>query len=399
MASFGERLRHAWNAFRRPRIEDPRSFGRYGRTQIPHTYISSELSVLAAVKTRIAMDCADVRIRHVKKNAKGQVDEIVADGLHNCLNIEGNLDQSAQALRMDIFQTLLNKGVCAIVPVDTSLDPSKSDSYDIKTIRVGEVIEWFPEYVRVKLFNPEKGELDEIDLPKKLVGIVESPLYAILNAPNSTFQRLSRKLSLLDSADEAAAANKLDLIFQLPYVVRTDARKAQAKQRLSEITEQLTGSKYGIAYADATEKITQLNRPVENTLLTQIEYLTKRLHAELGVTEEVLAGTADETAMMNYRQRTIKPLVEAVVEELRRKFLTKTARGLGHDLATFSDPFALVPVSELAELADKLIRNQIVTANEFRPVLGLPPAPDPDADKLRNPNLPVEDTTPPVDVP
>lgn len=394
MASFGDRLRHAWNAFRRPRLEAARYRGSYGHTSMRRTYISTELSVLAAVKTRIAMDCADVRIRHVRNNEKGQVAEIVDDGLHRCLNVEGNLDQSAQALRLDIFQTLLNKGVCAIVPIDTTLDPAKSDSYDIMTMRVGEVLEWFPEHVRVKVFNPERNELDEIELPKRLVAIVESPLYAVLNAPNSTFQRLSHKLGLLDDADEAAAANKLDLIFQLPYAVRSDARRHQAKERLSEITEQLTGSKYGIAYADATEKITQLNRPVENTLLAQIEYLTKRLHAELGVTEEVLAGTADENAMMNYRQRTIKPLVEAVVEELRRKFLTRTARSRGHDLATFTDPFALVPVSELAELADKLIRNQIVTANEFRPVLGLPPAPDPDADKLRNPNLPVEDTTP-----
>ena len=397
MAPFGDRLRHAWNAFRKPEIRIDYSYGRYSRSPVNRTYINSELSVLAAVKTRIAMDAASVKIHHVKMNGKGQTDEIISDGLHSCLNVEANIDQSGQALRLDIFQTLLNKGVCAIVPVDTTLNPSVSASYEIKTMRVGEVIEWFPEYVRVKLFNQERGELDEVILPKKTVAIVESPLYPILNAPNSTFQRLSHKLALLDSADDAAAANKLDLIFQLPYTVRSEARKQQAKQRLSEITDQLTGSKYGIAYADATEKITQLNRPVENTLLSQIEYLTKRLHAELGVTEEVLAGTANESTMMNYRQRTIKPLVEAVVEELRRKFFTATARGLGHELTTFTEPFSLVPVSELAELGDKLIRNQVVTPNEFRSVLGLPPANDPDADKLRNPNLPVEDTAPTQD--
>lgn len=394
MASLGERLAHAWNAFRRPSTQ-PSLGGTYNYSPGRIGYATGpDKSTLASIRNRIAMDCAAVQIHHVKNDENGRYDSRIHDGLDVCLNVEANVDQAARMFRQDIFLSLLEKGTAAVVPVETSLDPSKSESYDIQDMRVGEIVEWYPRDVRVKLFNDQKGEAEEVVLPKKLCAIIESPLYTVMNAPNSTFQRLMRKLTLLDQADEAASANKLDIIIQLPYVIKSQARREEAERRRQEIEQQLTGAKYGVAYTDGTERITQLNRPAENTLLTQIEYLTKRLYTELGLTEEVLNGTASEQAMLNYNTRTVKPMVDAVVEELSRKFLTKTARSRGHTLQTYTDPFALVPISQIADIADKLTRNEILSPNELRSIIGFKPAKDENADELRNRNLVLEDTKP-----
>lgn len=395
MSSFRDRLAHAWNAFRdRPRV--PVDYGgtfSY-RPYAPRLSVTNERTVLESIKNRISIDCSAVSIRHVKTDSNGRYKEDVASSFNDCLTVEANADQSARAFRQDVFQTLLDEGVIAIVPVDTSLDPSKSDSYEINTMRVGKVTEWFADAVRVRLYNDQTGQPEELVLRKKQVAIVESPLYSVMNEPNSTYQRLVKKLALLDLADNEAAANKLDIIIQLPYVIKSEARRKEAETRRKEIEQQLTNAKYGVAYTDGTERITQLNRPAENTLLSQVEFLTKRLYTELGLTEEILSGTATETAMLNYRTRTVKPLVDAVVEEMRRKFLTKTARTRGHDLQTYSDPFALVPVSQIADIADKLTRNEILSPNELRSVLGFRPVDDKSADELRNRNMVLEDTQP-----
>jgi hypothetical protein len=308
--------------------------------------------------------------------------------LNDCLNLEANIDQAAQAFRQDMVMTLFDKGVVAVVPVDTTLDPSISGSFDIKTLRVGEIINWYPKHVRVSLYNEEVGYRQEITLEKKYVAIVENPLYAVMNEPNSTLQRLIRKLNMLDAVDEASSSGKLDLIIQLPYVIKSEARRAQAEQRRADIEFQLKGNKYGIAYTDGTEKITQLNRPAENNLLSQVTYLTDMLYSQLGLTAEVMNGTADEKAMLNYMNRTIKPVLTAFTEAMKRTFLTKTARSQLQSIVFFRDPFELVPITDIAEIADKFTRNEILTSNEIRSFIGIKPSDNPKADELVNSNMP-----------
>lgn len=342
--------------------------------------------------TRVSIDVSSVDIRHVRTDDQRRYLEDIDSGLNNCLTLEANIDQAARQFRIDLMMSLCDSGVVAVVPVDTSISPTKSGGYDILTLRVGEVVAWYPYHVRVKLFNEAKGVREEIVLEKKFVAIVENPLYTVMNEPNSTLQRLIRKLNLLDGADEQVASGKLDLIIQLPYVIKSEARRQQAEQRRKDIEFQLKGSQYGIAYTDGTEKITQLNRPAENNLLVQIEYLTKLLYSQLGLTEEVMNGTADEKAMINYFNRTVEPFLTAIVEAMRRSFLTKTARSQRQTVMFFRDPFRLMPISEIAEIADKFTRNEIATSNEIRQAIGWIPSKDPKADQLVNANMPARDT-------
>lgn len=388
------RLMHAWNAFKNTALDvrlygDGMSYGnRPDRNRLRFT---NERSIISSVFTRLAIDVGSVDIRHVRLDEERRYLEDIDSGLNNCLTVEANLDQAAQAFRMDIAMTLFDQGCAAIVPVDTTIDPSVSAGFDIQTLRVGEIVAWMPRHVRVRLYNEAKGYREEITLEKKYVAIVENPLFAVMNEPNSTLQRLIRKLNLLDVVDEQSSSGKLDIIIQLPYVIRSDARRQQAEQRRVDIENQLNGSKYGIAYTDGTEKITQLNRPAENNLLKQVEYLTNLLYAQLGVTPEVMNGTADEKTMINYNNRTIKPIVTAIMESMRRSFLSKTARSQLQWILAFRDPLSLVPLSEMADLADKLIRGEVVTGNELRAAMGIKPHPDPKADQLRNPNMPTPD--------
>lgn len=312
----------------------------------------------------------------------------MSSSLNDCLTVEANLDQGAQAFRQDIALSLFDKGVVAIVPVDTTIDPSVSGSFDIKTMRVGEIVAWHPKHVRVNVYNEDKGYREQITLEKKFVAIVENPFYSVMNEPNSTLQRLIAKLNLLDAVDEQSSSGKLDLIIQLPYVIKSEARRQQAEQRRKDIEFQLKGSQYGIAYTDGTEKVTQLNRPAENNLLEAIKYLTDMLYTQLGLTPEVMSGTADEATMLNYKSRTLKPILDAIVESMRRTFLTKTGRSQGQSIMYFDDPFKLVPISQLAEIADKFTRNEIASSNEIRTVVGWKPSKDPKADKLQNSNMP-----------
>jgi len=359
--------------------------GRPDRTRL---FISNERSIISSIYTRLALDITAVDIRHVRLDEDNRYVEDIDSGLNNCLTLEANIDQAARAFRQDIVMTLFESGVAALVPVDTTIDPSISGSFDIKTLRVGTIVAWYPYHVRVEVYNEKRGIREQITLEKKFVAIVENPLYAVMNESNSTLQRLIRKLNMLDSVDEAASSGKLDLIIQLPYVIKSDARRQQAEQRRKEIEFQLKGSQYGIAYTDGTEKITQLNRPAENNLLKQIEYLTNLLYVQLGLTEEVMNGTADEKAMLNYRTRTIKPILDAITEAMKRTFLTKTARSQRQSIVYFTNPFELVPVEQIAEIADKFTRNEIMTANEIRSAIGMKPAKDPKADELRNSNMP-----------
>jgi len=333
---------------------------------------------------------AAVKIEHVRTDDTGQYTETIFSGLNNCLNIEANIDQAGRHFRQDIGLTLFGAGVIAIVPVDTTLDPTASGSWDIKTMRVGTVLDWYPQHVKVRLYNEQTGMYEDIVLPKSTVAIVENPFYGVMNEPNSTLQRLIHKLSLLDNVDEIASQGKLDIIIQLPYVVKSDTRKAQAEQRAKDIQSQLKDSTYGIAYTDGTEKITQLNRSVENNLLDQVKYLKEELYNELGLTTNIMNGTADDTEMLNYTNRFIEPVMDAITEEMARKFLTKTARTQGQTIMYFQTPFKLLPISELANIADVLSRNQIVTPNEFRPVLGLKPSNQPQANQLVNSNMPLD---------
>lgn len=353
---------------------------------------TNERSILSSIMTRVSIDVSSVDIRHVRTDDQRRYLEDIDSGLNNCLTLEANIDQAARQFRIDLMMSLCDSGVVAVVPVDTSISPTKSGGYDILTLRVGEVVAWYPYHVRVKLFNEAKGVREEIVLEKKFVAIVENPLYTVMNEPNSTLQRLIRKLNLLDGADEQVASGKLDLIIQLPYVIKSEARRQQAEQRRKDIEFQLKGSQYGIAYTDGTEKITQLNRPAENNLLVQIEYLTKLLYSQLGLTEEVMNGTADEKAMINYFNRTVEPFLTAIVEAMRRSFLTKTARSQKQTVMFFRDPFRLMPISEIAEIADKFTRNEIATSNEIRQAIGWIPSKDPKADQLVNANMPVRDT-------
>jgi hypothetical protein len=327
-------------------------------------------------------------MRHVRLDDDGRYIEDIDSGLNSCLTLEANIDQSARALRQDSIMTMLDKGVSATLPIDTTVNPNRSGGYDIQTMRVGEVTAWYPQHVTVSVYNEQVGIRQEITVDKRTVSIVENPLYAVMNSPNSTLQRLMRKLNLLDAIDEQSGSGRLDLIIQLPYVIKSEARKQQAEQRRLDIEAQLKGSQYGIAYTDGTEKITQLNRPAENNLLKQVEYLTEMLYSQLGLTVEVMNGTADEAAMLNYYSRTIEPIVEAHAENMRRKFLTKTARTQKQSIMYFRDPFKLVPISQIAEIGDKFTRNEIMTSNEIRGVVGLKPNKDPKADKLINSNMP-----------
>lgn len=393
MAGFVDRIKHAWNAFSNE--DDERriySYGDYGassglRPDRARFRISNERSIITSIYTRLSIDVASVGIRHVRLDDQNRYKEDIKSSLNECLTLEANLDQASRAFRQDIAMTLFDKGVAAIVPVDTTLNPMTS-SFDIRTMRVGEIVGWYPKHVRLSVYNENRGRREEITLEKKFVAIVENPLYAVMNEPNSTLQRLIRKLNLLDAVDEQTSSGKLDLIIQLPYVIKTEARRSQAEQRRKDIEFQLKGSQYGIAYTDGTEKITQLNRPAENNLLKQVEYLTNMLYGQLGITEEVMNGTADEKAMLNYYNRTIEPVVSAITEAMRRSFLTKTARSQGQSVVFFRDPFKLVPINDIAEIADKFTRNEILSSNEIRSIVGIPPSSDPKADELRNSNMP-----------
>jgi Phage portal protein len=396
--TIGGRLKHAWNVFRN-HDEDDRiqpfaletSYQYGSRPDRPRYHMTNERSIVSSIYTRLSVDVASNSILHVRLDEQDRFLEEIKSGLNNCLTVEANIDQAGRAFRQDIALSLFDRGVIAIVPVDTTLNPETSGGYDIKTMRIGGIVQWHPQHVRVDLYNDQTGKREEITLPKSVVAIVENPLYSVMNEPNSTLQRLITKLNLLDTVDNVANSGKLDLIIQLPYVIKSEARKQQAEQRRKDIEFQLKGSAYGIAYTDGTEKITQLNRPAENNLLKQVEYLTGMLYNQLGLTEEIMNGTADEQAMLNYYNRTIEPILSAIVEAMKRSFLTKTARSQNQSIEYFKDPFQLVPVKDLAEIADKFTRNEILTANEIRQIVGFAPASDPRADKLQNSNMPVDD--------
>ena len=389
--AIGSRLKHAWNAFVNNR--DPTVYyrdtgpGYSYRPDRPRLTRGNERSIVTSVYNRIALDVASINIQHCKLDDDGRYLRTIDSSLNRCLNLTANLDQTGRAFVQDTVMSMLDEGCVAIVPVDTTADPELTESYDILSMRTGKILEWFPKDVRVRLYNEEKGQKEDIILPKRTIGIIENPLYAVINEPNSTMQRLIRKLSLLDVTDEQTASGKLDIIIQLPFVVKSEARRQQAEQRRKEIEMQLAGSKYGIAYTDGTEKITQLNRSVENNLMKQVEYLTNLLLSQLGITQAILDGTADDKTMLNYYSRTIEPIVAAIVDEMERKFLSKTARSQNQSIKFFRDPFKLVPVNDIAEIADKFTRNEIMTSNEIRQIVGLKPSDDPKADQLINSNL------------
>ena len=388
--SIGKRLKHAWDAFRN---KDPttefRNIGTsYGiRPDRPRFSRGNERSIVTSVYNRIALDVAAINIKHVRLDSNGRFQNEINSGLNFCLNLEANTDQTGRAFIQDVVMSLLDEGCVALVPTVTSENPKFSNSYDIYSMRTGKILDWYPKHVRVRVYNDNTGNKEEILLPKRMVGIIENPLYSIVNEPNSTLQRLLRKLVLMDAVDEQTGSGKLDLIIQLPYAIKTEARKIQASERRKDIEEQLAGSKYGIAYTDATEHITQLNRPLENNLMKQIEYLTSMLYSQLGITQSILDGTADEKTMLNYYNRSIEPIVSAIADEIKRKFLTKTARSQGQSIVCFRDPFKLVPVNDIAEIADKFTRNEIMTSNEIRQVIGMKPSDDPKADQLVNSNI------------
>jgi hypothetical protein len=387
--SFSSRLRHAWDVFRnREPTYDYQDTGpstpyRPDRTRLTG---GNERSIVTSIFNRIALDVSSINVKHCRIDENGRFKEQINSGLDNCLNLEANIDQTGRAFMQDVVMSMLDEGCVAIVPTDTTLDPNTTTSYDIQTMRTGKILEWYPNHVRVRVYNEKTGKQEDIKLPKSMVAIVENPLYAVINEPNSTMQRLMKKLVLLDAVDENTRSGKLDMIIQLPYVIKSDARKSQAEKRRKDIEEQLKGP-YGIAYVDGTEKVIQLNRPIENNLMTQIEYLTKLLYSQLGITEEILNGTANEQTMLNYNSRTIEPIVSAIVDEMKRKFLTKTARSQNQTIQFFRDPFRLVPVNDIAEIADKFTRNEILTSNEIRQIIGMKPSNDPKADKLINSNL------------
>ena len=388
--TFGSRLKHAWDAFTN---KDPtRYYQNLGasyssRPDRPRLTRGNERSIITSVFNRIALDTAAISIQHCKLDENGRLIEIIDSKLNDCLNVEANVDQTGRAFIQDVVMSMLDEGCVAIVATETTLDPKITDSYDVLSLRVGKIVDWYPAHVRVRVYNENTGHKEEIILPKKLVAIIENPLYAVINEPNSTMQRLIRKLNLLDAIDEQSGAGKLDLIIQLPYTIKSDARRQQAEDRRKSIEMQLAGSKYGIAYADATERITQLNRPVENNLMKQIEYLTSMVYSQLGITQTILDGTADDKTMLNYYSRSIEPIISAIVDEMKRKFLSKTARTRKQSIEFFRDPFKLVPVNDIAEIADKFTRNEILTSNEIRQIIGIRPSNDPKADKLINSNI------------
>lgn len=388
--SIGARLQHAWSAFRN---KDPAI--RYGDIGPGYGYRpdrvrftrGNERSIVTSVYNRITLDASAINIYHARLDDNNRFTEIIESGLNTCLTLEANIDQTARAFFQDAVMSMLDEGCVALVPVDTTLDPNVTGSYDIQSMRTAQILEWYPERVRLRLYNERIGRKEDITLPKNMVAVIENPLYSVMNEPNSTMQRLIRKLNLLDVIDEQSGSGKLDLIIQLPYVIKTDARRRQAEERRKEIENQLTGSKYGIAYTDGTERITQLNRAVDNNLMTQIEYLTSMLYSQLGITQSILDGSADDKTMLNYYNRTIEPIISAIVDEMKRKFLTKTARSQKQSILFFRDPFKLVPVADISEIADKFTRNEIMTSNEIRQIVGMKPSDDPKADELRNSNI------------
>lgn len=396
--NIGSRLKHAWNAFLN---RDPPGSRYYGggysyRPDRMRFSRGSERTIINAIYNRIALDAASITINHVKLDENNRFDSIIDSGLNYCLNTEANADQTGRGLIQDIVMTFLEEGVAAVVPEKTNFDPRYSNSYEIYSMRVGVPVEWYPNHVRVRLFNELTGQKEEITFPKKMVALIENPFYAVMNAPNSTMQQLVRKLALLDVVDEQAGSGKLDMIIQLPYVIKSPARREQAEQRRADIEQQLSGSKYGIAYTDGTERIVQLNRSLENNILKSIEYLTNMVYSQLGVTQEILNGTADEKTMNNYMNRIIEPVISAIADEFKRKFLTKTARTQGQSIMFFRDPFRLAPVSMIAEMADKFTRNEIMTPNEIRQVIGMKPSKDPKSDQLVNRNIASADEGMPV---
>ena len=389
--TLGSRLKHAWNAFSNNR--DPTvTYHDIGpgysiRPDRPRFSRGNERTIITSILNRIALDAAAIELVHCKLDENNRFVETVNSKLNGCLSLSANIDQTGRAFRHDIYMSLMDEGSIAIVPVETSMNPKVTDSYDILSMRVGKVVEWYPQHVRIQLYNERTGRKEEITMHKSKVAIVENPLYPVMNEPNSTMQRLIRKLALLDSIDEQSGSGKLDLIIQLPYVIKSDARRQQAEKRRKDIEMQLAGSKYGIAYTDGTEKITQLNRSLENNLLKQIEYLMAQAYSQLGITQSIMEGTADEKTMLNYYDRTVEPLVAAVADAMKRVFLTKTARTQMQSITYFRNPFKLVPVNDLAEIADKFTRNEIMSSNEIRQIVGMKPHDDPKADELRNSNL------------
>ena len=386
-----DRFQNAWNAFRN---KDPSngSYFSYGesssiRPDRPRLVRGSERSIINSIITRIAIDASSIDIKHVRLDENQRYTEDVNSGLNNCLTLEANLDQTSRAFFQDVVTSMLDEGCVAVVPVDTNINPRNTDSYDILSLRTGKILEWYPKHIRVQVYNERTGRKEEIVVEKRTTAIIENPMYSVMNEYNSTMQRLIRKLALLDITDESTASGKMDLIIQLPYTIKTETRKAQAESRKKDIEMQLATSKYGIAYIDGTEKITQLNRSVENNLMKHVEYLTSMLYSQLGITAEVMNGTADEQTMLNYNNRTIEPILSAIVDEFKRKFLTKTARTQSQSIEYFRDPFRLVPVNNIAEIADKFTRNEIMTSNEIRQIVGMKPSKDPNADELRNKNL------------
>lgn len=387
--SLGSRLKNAWNVFMN---KDPSRFYGMGsgssyRPDRPRLSRGNERCIVTSVYNRIALDVSSVAIRHVRLDDNGRYLEDIKSGLNECLTLSANADQTGRAMLHDAVMSMFDEGCIAIAPIETDIDPKDTSSYDILSIRTGKITEWYPQHVKVLVYNERTGRKEEVVYAKKDVCIVENPLYAVINEPNSVMQRLVRKLNLLDAIDEQSGSGKLDLIIQLPYVIKTDARRQQAEKRREDIEKQLSGSKYGIAYTDGTERITQLNRPVENNLMKQIEFLTSMLYSQLGITQSVMDGTADEKTMLNYNNRTIEPILSAIVDEMKRKFLTKTGRSQKQSIMFFRDPFKLVPVNDLAEIADKFTRNEIMTSNEIRQIVGMKPSDDPKADELRNKNL------------
>lgn len=386
---FLDRVKHGWNAFMNkdptPRWDYGSSFSsRPDRVRFSR---GNEKSIVTSIYNRIALDVAQLNIWHCRLDDDGRLIEMMNSGLNNCLTLEANIDQTHRSFIQDVVVSMFDEGCVAIVPVDTTKNPDLSDAYDVLSMRTGKVLEWYPKHVKIRLYNERTGEKQDIMRPKKSVAIIENPLYSIINEPNSTMQRLIRKLNLLDAIDEQSGSGKLDLIIQLPYIIKTDTRRKQAEERRKAIEDQLAGSKYGIAYTDGTERITQLNRPVDNNLMKQIEYLTSMLYSQLGMDQSILDGTANEQTLLNYHTRTIEPIISAIVDEMKRKFLSKTARTQGQSISFFRDPFKLVPVNNIAEIADKFTRNEIMTSNEIRQVIGMKPSDDPKADELRNSNI------------
>lgn len=388
--TFGSRLKHAWNAFMN---KDPtghyRDIGNGYSFRPDRVRFSrgNERSIVTSVYNRIALDAAAINIQHVRLDNDGRFLSEMESSLNSCFTSEANIDQTGRSFIQDIVMSMLDEGCVAIIPVDTTFNPEVTGSYDIQTMRTGKILEWYPAHIRVRLYNDKIGRKEEITVSKSIAAIVENPLYAVINEPNSTMQRLIRKLNLLDVIDEQSGSGKLNMIIQLPYIIKTEARRKQAEARREDIENQLFNSKYGIAYTDGTERITQLNRSVENNLMSQIEYLTSMLYSQLGITQSILDGSADEKTMLNYYNRTIEPIISAIVDEMKRKFLTKTARSQKQSIVFFRDPFKLVPVNDISEIADKFTRNEIMTSNEIRQVIGMKPSSDPKADELRNKNL------------